>query len=486
MVAPIRDQHPPRRAGWVGRASHGNESTTTGRHPQGHEDPAAVSALPRGLCRSAAVSIGMRFTLDGEPFVLTPELVRARLAGHMPEEIREYWVEIDGMRWPVKQVISIATGVSDRQRFQSQSSRRWLQNLGFTIGGGTGASAAATAQLSATKERPGPITPTAERLADLVLIGCVKTKLGHGAPAKDLYISDYFAKMRAYAEASGRPWFILSAEYGLVSPEEWLEPYERYLPDTSRDYRRAWGEQVAEQLEAAVGSLRGLVIDVHAGSAYVESIEAALRPRGAHVFDQLKGLTMGRRLSWYRQQVVARATTESTIALLQDEPSALPLGEVISSGRTSLAVPGMYSWWVDDAGAADLSRGLSFPIRAGLIYAGLAGATRSGGSASSNTLWGRIATMHLGKRHEFSTLRRSLGSVLAEAEEQAAIDEEQLTAWMLAHLRVITVPVADVDTLDNLESEILTELDPPLNLAKVPKTQLRRQLSALRKKYAGM
>ncbi len=68
----------------------------------------------------------------------------------------------------------------------------------------------------------------------MVLIGCVKTKLGHGAPAKDLYVSDYFAKMRAYAEASGRPWFILSAEHGLVSPEEWLEPYERYLPDTAR------------------------------------------------------------------------------------------------------------------------------------------------------------------------------------------------------------------------------------------------------------
>jgi hypothetical protein len=452
----------------------------------GHEIPTAVSGLPWRLCRPAAVSIGMRFTLDGEPFELTPELVRARLAGHMPEEIREYWVEIDAMRWPVKQVISIATRVSDRQRFQSQSSRRWLQNLGFTVGGGTGASAGASVHRSATKERQGPITPTAERLADVVLIGCVKTKLGHGAPAKDLYVSDYFAKMRAYAEASRRPWFILSAEHGLVGPEERLEPYERYLPNTSRDYRRAWGDKVAKQLEATVGTLPGLVIDVHAGSAYVESIEAALRSRGAHVVDQLKGLTMGRRLSWYRQQAGVRAPTESTvIALLQDEFSALPLSEVISSGRTSLAVPGMYSWWVDDAGAADLSRGLTFPIPAGLIYAGLAGATRSGGEASSNTLWGRIATMHLGKRHEFSTLRRSLGSVLAEAEEQASIDEEQLTAWMLTHLRVITVPIADVDTLDTLESAILTELDPPLNLAKVPKTPLRRQLSALRKKYAS-
>ena len=30
-----------------------------------------------------------------------------------------------------------------------------------------------------------------------------------GAAARDLYVSDYFVKMRTYAEASGRPWFTL-------------------------------------------------------------------------------------------------------------------------------------------------------------------------------------------------------------------------------------------------------------------------------------
>lgn len=78
---------------------------------------------------------GMRFTLDGEAFELTPEVVRSRLVGQVPEDIREYWVEIDGVRWPVKQVIAIATGAR-RTRFQSQDSRRWLQNLGFRIGAG--------------------------------------------------------------------------------------------------------------------------------------------------------------------------------------------------------------------------------------------------------------------------------------------------------------------------------------------------------------
>src|SRR3954449_6543224 len=97
--------------------------------------------------------MGMRITLDGESFELTPELVRARVAGRVPEDIREYWVEIDGIRWPVKQVISLATGVSDRQRFQSQSSRRWLQRLGFSIGGGKSAKAGFPPQ-----RRPAPAT----------------------------------------------------------------------------------------------------------------------------------------------------------------------------------------------------------------------------------------------------------------------------------------------------------------------------------------
>lgn len=428
----------------------------------------------------------MRFTLDGEQFELTPELVRSRLEGHTPEAVREYWVEIDGARWPVKQVISLATGAG-RQRFQSQAARRWLRSLGFAIGTGS-----SRERLSPPRTRPprqpvvavgqGPVPPS----PDIVLVGCVKTKLAQGAAAKDLYVSDYFTKMRAYAEASGRPWFILSAEHGLVGPEDWLEPYERYLPDTSRDYRLAWGERVAEQLECAVRPLLDLVVDVHAGAAYVESVERAFGRRGAQVIDQLKGLSFGRRLSWYLDHAARSGPTAPTaLAELQDRQSARTLDDVLASQGVGLRAPGLYSWWVDAAGAADLARGLTHPVEPGLIYAGLAGATRTGGSVSSNTLWGRIATMHLGKKHEFSTLRRSLGSVLAEASRQDVIDEGQLTAWMHAHLRVVLVPVADADILDQLETAILTELDPPLNLAKVAKTPLRQELSRLRKKYTS-
>ena len=54
---------------------------------------------------------------------------------------------------------------------------------------------------------------------------------------------------------------------------------------------------------------------------------------------------------------------------------------------------------------------------------------------------------------------------------------------MHQHLRVIAIPVDDADTLDALETRVLDALDPPLNLDKRPKNDLRACLSALRRRH---
>ena len=102
---------------------------------------------------------------------------------------------------------------------------------------------------------------------DIVLITCVKTKRPRPCAAKDLYVSPLFVKQRSYAEETGVPWFILSAEHGLVVPDEWLSPYERYLPDTPAAFRSAWGIWVAARLQVLAGPLSGRVIEAHASSA---------------------------------------------------------------------------------------------------------------------------------------------------------------------------------------------------------------------------
>lgn len=327
---------------------------------------------------------------------------------------------------------------------------------------------------------------------DVVLVGCVKSKLDRPGPARELYTSALFRKMRAYAETTGAPWFVLSAEYGLVEPARVIEPYELHLASTSRAYRTGWGRRVVDDLAAKLGGLGSLVIEIHAGAAYVEALRDGLAGAGATIVEPLAGLGVGQRLAWYAaaapggppapaSAAPAEAVTE-LVRRLRDGADALTPGELIAAGRRGLDGPGLYSWWVDEEGADDLSRGLGEHVEAGLTYAGLAGATRSrSGRRSGNTLWGRLHGMHLGSRHEFSTFRLSLGSILAGGRGDAEIDEDHLSAWMHDHLRVIAVPAADADTLDGLETEVLAELDPPLNLAKMPKSAMRVRLSQLRR-----
>src|SRR6266545_8383566 len=76
--------------------------------------------------------------------------------------------------------------------------------------------------------------------ASVYLVSCVSKKRTNPSPARDLYISDWFLKARDYVESTHSPWFILSAEYGLVSPDQVLAPYERTLNTMSKAERNAW------------------------------------------------------------------------------------------------------------------------------------------------------------------------------------------------------------------------------------------------------
>jgi hypothetical protein len=127
----------------------------------------------------------------------------------------------------------------------------------------------------------------------------VKTKAPEAGPACDLYLSPLFGRRRRYAESSGRPWYILSAEHGLLDPGSIIGPYDVHLADQSADYRLAWGEWVAAKLARVRGPVDGVVIEVHAGQAYVDAIEEPLRRRGAVLLTPLTGLRSGEQLAWY-------------------------------------------------------------------------------------------------------------------------------------------------------------------------------------------
>ncbi len=133
------------------------------------------------------------------------------------------------------------------------------------------------------------------------LVSCVRLKAPNPAPAKDLYISDWFRKARAYVEKTGQPWSILSAKHGLLHPDTVLEPYDRTLRTMPIDQRRAWAQRVLTDIELNHGGVESFVLLT--SRRYREFLEPALRERGFSVQVPLKGLRIGQQLSWFKRQL---------------------------------------------------------------------------------------------------------------------------------------------------------------------------------------
>jgi hypothetical protein len=355
--------------------------------------------------------------------------------------------------------------------------------------------------------RPGDIDPAdavgSTRVPNVLLLGCVKGKESSPQKAKDLYVSDLFNKRRRYAEQRSLPWFVLSAEHGLLRQDDWVAPYDVELKAQPASYRRAWGAWVIERLRRELGELAGVRLEIHAGDAYAEPLIEPARAAGAILIRPLQGLRQGEQLAWYLAHPGSSSGRRSTSASqagaqvansdlpstqnvdafvisLRDPARAIPLAQLDETHVPML--PGLYSWWVDEPGASALTSGLGHRVDPGLIYAGLAGATRwPSGQRSSNTIRGRLIGMHRDGSVNFSTFRQTLAVALKFIVDGRA-DEGALTEWMRLHLAVIWRSTDRPDSLAAVEHDVLRQLDPALNLRGMPRTDLRLELTRRRSK----
>jgi hypothetical protein len=140
------------------------------------------------------------------------------------------------------------------------------------------------------------------RRADIALVSCVKSKSLSAAQAQDLYVSTLFTGLRRYAEQHSKSWFILSAEHGLLQPEQVVRPYERTLLTMRKAERLVWAERVKEQLGPIIDRHRNTVeVLILAGDRYREFIEPFLVDRGCKVLVPLQGLAIGEQLRWLKR-----------------------------------------------------------------------------------------------------------------------------------------------------------------------------------------
>lgn len=136
----------------------------------------------------------------------------------------------------------------------------------------------------------------------VLIVGCGARKLPHPAPAADLYTGPLFRAARAYADAQGAPWWVVSARHGLVRPDRVLAPYDQRLRPSRADSFGTW--PLSLHLHHLVRAMGPLVVEVHAGRPYVEAVRmaASMQEDDCAVLDPLQGLQVGQRLAWYAQR----------------------------------------------------------------------------------------------------------------------------------------------------------------------------------------
>ena len=141
-------------------------------------------------------------------------------------------------------------------------------------------------------------------MSRILLIGCGKEKAISPQAAEDLYTGGLFRARRAYAEATGLPWRVLSARYGVVRPDVVLHPYNLTIGDLNWIDRGAWGLGVVAAILDEIDNAarpREVVLEVHAGEDYVEAFREIALQVGLCVDTPVKGLSIGAQRKWYSE-----------------------------------------------------------------------------------------------------------------------------------------------------------------------------------------
>lgn len=146
-----------------------------------------------------------------------------------------------------------------------------------------------------------------QQIQTVVLAQCTSKKRRESCPAQYLYEeSAYFRKQRAYAKTADK-WFIQSAKYGLVRPDEVIEPYDEHARDLVDPEK--WAEQIARDLNAEVEV--GATVKLLGGTAYTEPLVPFLERFGYDVHTPLQGQRIGERMATLDEMV--QKTKQATL-----------------------------------------------------------------------------------------------------------------------------------------------------------------------------
>lgn len=245
-------------------------------------------------------------------------------------------------------------------------------------------------------------------MSRICLISCASSKLPCKTKAKDLYVSPLFQYGKKVAERDYDRWYILSALYGLVDPEESITPYNETLNDQSALQKEAWAANVLKDLLPTLKL--GDSITFLAGDNYRNYLSAALTSKGFKCNAPLEGLGLGQQIHTLKLLALEQERLQyldqfySMLNRLREVQGQVTLSAL--GGASKLPLRGVYFFFELNESRL-LNRDQLRCVRVG---------THAVSLNASSTLWTRLRTHRgasdLSGNHRSSIFRLHVGTAL--------------------------------------------------------------------------
>lgn len=114
--------------------------------------------------------------------------------------------------------------------------------------------------------------------------------------------SNLFRKAYAYATKTYDYVAILSAKYGLLFPDDKIEPYDLTLNTMKSQQRKDWARKVFNQIKSSLELNDFEKIFFHAGKKYRQYLIPKLEALDIQCEIPLRHLGIGKQMAWYNEQ----------------------------------------------------------------------------------------------------------------------------------------------------------------------------------------
>ena len=140
----------------------------------------------------------------------------------------------------------------------------------------------------------------------IAIVGCSKNKAPCSlAQAQVMYESDLtglFHYSMEYAKRFCDGWYILSALYGVLRPEDWIERYDLSVRDLRGSLRTDWVKRCQPMLRR-IEQEEPTTFVVLAGGDYLPAVLGNQKEWRQNVETPLAGLGIGERIAWLKKRV---------------------------------------------------------------------------------------------------------------------------------------------------------------------------------------